>query len=185
MKAFYYLGGVRTMKIIATIDKVWEEIEKAILSLTTIAMSLMLVGNALSRYFLNKSWAFTEEVGKMGVIVLTFMGLGYAARKKMHIEMSGFFDLMPFKMQRIVGMGVHFISAIVLLYCAYLGLEYVQHLQKLGQVSTILRVPLSVTMFVVPLGFFLSGIRYFVDLFIGIKQKDSNLMHELEITEER
>src|SRR5690625_7595927 len=122
MKAFYYLGGVRTMKIIATIDKVWEEIEKAILSLTTIAMSLMLVGNALSRYFLNKSWAFTEEVGKMGVIVLTFMGLGYAARKKMHIEMSGFFDLMALNQRIRTFQYVFFFLLLILVSYTFLGL---------------------------------------------------------------
>lgn len=172
------------MRMFIAIDKVWEEIEKAILSLTTIAMSLMLVGNALSRYFLNRSWAFTEEIGKTGVIVLTFMGLGYAARKKMHIEMSGVFDMLPFKAQRVIGMGVHFISAIVLGYCAYLGIIYVQHLHTLGQVSTILRFPLYITMSVVPIGFFLASLRYFIDLIIGIKKKDSNFAKELEITEE-
>lgn len=168
------------MKMLKAIDSIWEEIEKGILSITTILMSFMLVGNAVSRYFFNKSWAFTEEVGKMGIIVLTFMGLGYAARKKMHIEMSGLFDMMPFKMQRIVGMSVHFISAIVLFYCMYLALKYVQHLHTLGQVSTILRVPLYITMSVVPLGFFLAGIRYLVDFIIGFKKKDSNLAEEIE-----
>lgn len=168
------------MKVLKKIDHIWEEIEKGILSITTILMSFMLVGNAISRYFFNKSWAFTEEVGKMGIIVLTFMGLGYAARKKMHIEMSGFFDMMPFKMQRIVGMSVHFISSVVLFYCMYLALQYVQHLHTLGQVSTILRVPLYITMSVVPLGFFLAGIRYLVDFIIGFKKKDSNLAEEIE-----
>lgn len=168
------------MKVLKTIDLIWEAIERGILSITTILMSLMLVGNAVSRYFFNKSWAFTEEVGKMGIIVLTLMGLGYAARKKMHIEMSGFFDMMPFKMQRVVAMGVHFISAIVLFYCMYLSLQYVQHLHTLGQVSTILRVPLYITMSVVPLGFLLAGIRYSVDFIIGFQKKDSNLQEEID-----
>src|SRR5699024_9731175 len=168
------------MKILKIIDKIWEEVEMAILSITTILMSFMLVGNAISRYFFNKSWAFTEEVGKMGIVVLTFMGLGYAARRKMHIEMSGFFDMMPFKVQRVIGICVHFISGIVLLYCTYLSLQYVLHLHTLSQVSTILRVPLYLTMSVVPLGFFLAGLRYLIDLFIGIKTKDSNLAEKLE-----
>jgi len=168
------------MKILKIIDKIWEEVEMAILSITTILMSFMLVGNAISRYFFNKSWAFTEEVGKMGIIVLTFMGLGYAARKKMHIDMSGFFDMMPFKVQRVLGMFIHVISGIVLLYCTYLSLQYVLHLHTLSQVSTILRIPLYLTMSVVPLGFFLAGLRYLIDLIIGIKTKDSNLAEKLD-----
>jgi len=88
--------------------------------------------------------------------------------------------MMPFKMQRVVGMSVHFISAIVLLYCTYLALQYVQHLHALSQVSTILRMPLYMTMSVVPLGFFLAGLRYLIDFIIGFKKKDSNLAEEFE-----
>src|SRR5699024_6524349 len=145
------------------IDRVWEQIERGILSVTTILMSLMLVGNAVSRYFFNKSWPFTEEIGKMGVLVLTFMGLGYAARKGMHIEMSGFLDMMSKKAERVVGLIINLLSALVLIICTYLAVRYIQHLFDLKQVSTILRIPLYLVMMVIPLGFFLATIRYFVD----------------------
>ncbi|MEI3604270.1 TRAP transporter small permease [Pseudogracilibacillus sp. SE30717A] len=151
------------MGALRKIDEIWEKIEAGILSITTILISFMLVGNAVSRYFFNKSWAFTEEIGKVGIIVLTFMGLGYAARKGMHIEMSGFYDLMPKKVQRILGIFINLLSALVLVFCTYLAIKYVQHLHTLGQVSTILRTPLYLTMMFIPVGFFLASIRYFVD----------------------
>lgn len=161
------------MRALRVIDSVWESIERAILSLTTIMMSLMLVSNAISRYFFNKSWPFTEEVGKIGIIVLTFMGIGYAARKGMHIEMSGFYDLLPAKAQRILGIFINLISALVLVLCTYLAILYVHHLYVLNQVSTILRVPLYLTMMVIPIGFLLGSIRYFVDFGKRIVNKDS------------
>lgn len=151
------------MKILQKIDLLWEKVEKGILSITTILMSLMLVGNAVSRYFFNKSWPFTEEIGKVGIIVLTFMGLGYAARKKMHIEMSGFYDMMSLKMQRVLSIFINLLSALVLAFCTYLAIEYVIHLYILNQVSTILRIPLYLTMMVIPIGFFLATVRYIVD----------------------
>src|SRR5690625_7842702 len=98
------------MNFFQRVDRIWEAIEKGILSITTILMSIMLVSNAISRYFFNKSWPFTEEIGKMGIIVLTFMGLGYAARKSMHIEMSGFYDLMPKKIKRYLGIFINLVS---------------------------------------------------------------------------
>lgn len=163
--------GVAKLRVLRTIDSIWEKIERGILSITTILMSLMLVGNAISRYFFNKSWPFTEEIGKMGILVLTFMGLGYAARKSMHIEMSGFYDLMPKKIQRILGIFINLISALVLILCTYLAIQYVEHLYTINQVSTILRLPLYLTMMVIPIGFFLASIRYFVDFGKRIAEK--------------
>lgn len=160
------------MQFLRKLDSIWEEVEKGILSITTILMSLMLVGNAVSRYFFNKSWPFTEEVGKMGILVLTFMGLGYAARRKMHIEMSGFFDMMSWKWQRIIGIFINLISGLVLLFCTYLAIQYISHLHTLQQVSTILRIPLYLTMLVIPLGFFLVSIRYFVDFVERLTSKE-------------
>src|SRR5699024_10786627 len=142
-----------------------------ILSLTVISMSLMLIGNAISRYFLNRSWAFTEEVGKISVVVLTFIGIGYAARKSMHIEMSGFFDMMSERWQRYVSMLIQLGSALVLAILTYLSFQYVHHLYVLGQVTTILRFPLYITMLVIPLGFLFGVIRYVVDFVKTIVNK--------------
>src|SRR5690625_4252548 len=116
-------------------------------------MSAMLVGNALSRYLFSRSWGFTEEIGQLSVVVLTFIGIGYAARKGMHIEMSGFYDMMPKRWKRIVSMFIELGSALVLAILTYLSCKYVIHLYNLGQVTTILRFPLYITMLVIPIGF--------------------------------
>lgn len=162
---------VAPIRILQRIDFVWEKIEQAILSLTVISMSLMLIGNALSRYFFNRSWAFTEEVGKISVVVLTFIGIGYAARKSMHIEMSGFFDMMSERWQRYISMLIQLGSALVLAILTYLSFRYVHHLYVLGQVTTILRFPLYLTMLVIPLGFLFGVIRYVVDFVKTIVNK--------------
>lgn len=151
------------MDILKKLENVWSEVERGVLSITVILMSIMLVGNALSRYLFSKSWGFTEEIGQLSVVVLTFMGIGYAARKGMHIEMSGFYDMMSEKYQRIVKIIINLVTAIIMLVCTYLSYQYVNHLFEIGQVTTILRLPLYLVMIVVPLGFLLAFIRYLVD----------------------
>lgn len=157
------------MKVLQTIDKIWNEIEKGILSITTILVSLLLISNAISRYFFNKSFGFSEELGKFGIVILTFMGLGYAARHHMHIEMSGVYDQLPGKFKYVVDLIINFGSFLVLGFCAYLGIQYVTHLYELGQVSTILRWPLYLTMSVIPLGFFLGALRFLIEFISGLK----------------
>lgn len=157
------------MKALQTIDKIWTEIEKGILSITTILVSLLLISNAVSRYFFNKSFGFSEELGKFGIVILTFMGLGYAARQHMHIEMSGLYDLLPGILKYVFDLIINFGSFLVLILCAYLGLQYVTHLYDLGQVTTILRWPLYLTMSVIPLGFFLGALRFLIEFINGLK----------------
>jgi len=172
------------MQILRFADRIWVEIERFILSVTTILMSLMLVSNAISRYFFNKSWPFTEEIGKMGVLILTFMGLGYAARKGMHIEMSGLFDMMSQKVQRILRIFINIVSFIILGICTVLAFQYVKHVYDLNQVSTILRIPLYLVMLVIPLGFLLASIRYLVDFLISLTQKNINTSEESFVSSE-
>src|SRR5699024_5739720 len=130
------------MRTLKAVDNALEKVEAGLLSITTILISVMLVSNAISRYFFNKSWAFTEEIGGIGIVILTFRGLGYAGRKGMHIEMSGLYDLLPTNIQRILGIFINLISAIVLVYFTYLGILFVQHLHNISQVTTILRIPI-------------------------------------------
>lgn len=160
------------IRLLRSVDDIWEKIEQGILSITVISMSLMLIGNAVSRSLLNKSWAFTEEVGKFGVVVLTFIGIGYAARKSMHIEMSGFYDMMSERWQRYVSMLIQLGSALVLAFLTYLSFKYVYHLYSLGQVTTILRFPLYIMMLVIPIGFLLGVIRYIVDFVKTVANKE-------------
>lgn len=167
------------IQFLRKLDFVWEKMEQAILSITIVAMSLMLIGNALSRSFLNKSWAFTEEVGKMGVIVLTFIGIGYAVRKSMHIEMSGFYDMMSDKWQRYVALLIQFGSAMVLGFMTYLSFKFIIHLYVLGQVTTILRWPMYLTMSVIPIGFLFGTIRYIVDFIKTIMGKEVSQVSEV------
>ncbi|WP_158599068.1 TRAP transporter small permease [Planococcus salinus] len=156
------------MNVFDRIDRVWSKIEMTVLSVTTILMSLMLVGNAVSRYFFSRSWGFSEEIGQLAIVVLTFMGIGYAARKGMHIEMSGFFDLLPKKFQRILRLFIDIVSAAVMIFVSYLAFQYVAHLQEIGQVTTILRMPVYLVMAVVPLGFFIAFLRYLTDFIVNI-----------------
>lgn len=80
------------MKIIKKIDNIIGKIEEYILIIGIIGMSLLLFGNVFSRVVLNNSWSFAEEIGQMLVVLVTFMGLGYAVRKGRYINMTSIYD---------------------------------------------------------------------------------------------
>lgn len=154
------------MNVLQIIDKIWTSIEMMILSVTTILMSILLMGNAVSRFAFNHSWAFTEEVGQIALVVMTFGGISYAARHAKHIKMDGLFEAFPERIQKLLSIFISFVTAGVMLFVAYLSLQYVLYVHELGEVTTVLRIPVYITMSIVPIGFFLAFIRYFVDFVV-------------------
>lgn len=162
------------MKAFNKIEKIWSSIELAILGLITLVMSVLLAGNAVSRYLFNKSWGFSEEVGSLALVAMTFLGIGYAVRKKQHIEMSGFYDLLPKQAQWALRLFIDLVSAIVLLFLTYLSYEYVLHLHQIGEVTTMLQFPVYLIMAVMPIGFFIAFLSYLVDFIKGIYTRKEN-----------
>ncbi|MGM8212904.1 TRAP transporter small permease [Virgibacillus sp. W0430] len=150
-------------EVMARIDIVWTMCEKYILSIMTILMSVMLIGNATSRYLLGISWASTEEIGQISIVVMTFIGLSYAVRKRMHIEMSGLYDLLPTKHKRLLSIFITLVTSVVLAVVTYLSIKYVINLYDLKQTTNVLRIPMYLVMSVVPFGFMLATVRYFVE----------------------
>jgi len=145
-------------------------IEEFILSFSIIAMAAILIGNITSRILLNRSWSFTEEVGQTLVIITTFIGIGYAALKAKHINMSAIIDFLPSRFQRYVGVAIAFVTSGTLLYLSYLALEYALRVKELGRVTPALRFPTYIICMLVFLGFLIGALEYlriFVQLIQG------------------
>ena len=86
--------GAIYLEWIKKLDRFVMKLETYILSWAIILISIMVVGNVISRA-LGRGWPFAAEVSQFAVIIATFMGISYAARKGRHIRMSAFFDLAP------------------------------------------------------------------------------------------
>src|SRR5699024_2301254 len=100
-------------------------IERAVLGLSVIVMSVLGMGNVVSRNVFGVSWAFTEELGGILLIVITFGGLGYAVRHRRHIAMSALHDVLVPRRRAALERLIASTSAVVLLIMAYVALRYV------------------------------------------------------------
>lgn len=147
-------------------------IEEFILSYAVIIMAIILIGNVISRSVFNRSWTFAEETGSHLIIVTTFLGISYAARKGRHIRMSAFFDLLPYRLQKIFILFISLFTALVLFYLAYLSLQYTITVYSMGRITAALRLPAYIIVAVVPLGFSLGGIQYLINFILNIKEKE-------------
>lgn len=153
--------------------------EEFVLSYSILLMAFILIGSVLSRTFLNSSWTFAEEVGQSLTIIVTFMGVGYCAKKANHITMSAVFDLLNPKFKKIFMIIISGVSTVMMLYIAYISLQYTMKVLELGRVTPSLRIPMYLIIAIVPIGFVLGAIEYARTFILNITKKQLYLSTEV------
>ncbi|WP_026671820.1 TRAP transporter small permease [Alkalihalobacterium bogoriense] len=166
------------MNVIHTLDRYLMKFEEIILSYSIIIISIMVVGNVLSRAITGSSWPFAYEISEFSVVLATFMGISYAARKGRHISMSAFFDMAPFRIRKAMAIFIPFVTAIILFVLAYYAYGYLDNVRGSGRTTAALQVPVYLFLLFVPIGLVLGGIQYLRNMWINIKEKDVYLATE-------
>ncbi|WP_020611444.1 TRAP transporter small permease [Sediminispirochaeta bajacaliforniensis] len=145
--------------------------EVAVLSIGIAALAILLIANVVARTFFQSIY-YADEVSKFLIILISFVGVSYAARKARHIRMGAFLDLMPPKLEKIFIFVISAINAVVLLIMAWYGFQYMNQMRILGQLTSALQVPYWTFMIIVPIGFASAGIQYIRTIIKNIAEKD-------------
>lgn len=153
------------------LDNFLLKIEEFILSWAIILVAIMVIGNVVSRGLFNYSWVFHKEVAQYAVVIATFMGIGYVARKGRHISMSALFDLSNDKVKKALAIIFSAGTAIVLFVLTYYSLIYLKDVQESGRVTSALQIPVYIMILFVPIGLFLGGVQFLRNAWINIKEK--------------
>ena len=146
-------------------------LEVTILAGGSAALAIILIINVIARTFF-KSIYYAEELAKFLIILITMIGVSYAARKARHIRMGAFFDLMPPKMEKVFVFIISGVSVVVLGLLAYYSYQYVAMMRMLGQKTAALQVPFWTFNVMVPVGFGLAAIQYIRTIIKNIVEKD-------------
>lgn len=155
------------------------KLEEFILSYSILLMALILIGSVLSRTLLNYSWTFAEEVGQSLTIIVTFIGVSYCAKKASHITMSAVFDLLNPKFKKIFMIVISGVSSVMMIYIAYIGLQYTLKVLELGRVTASLRIPMYLIVAIVPIGFILGAVEYARTFVLNLTRKQLYLSSEV------
>ena len=153
-------------------DKGLTKFEEFVLSFSVLVMAALLIVGVFMRTVMNSSLTFSEEVASALLVVVSFFGLGYCARKGRHITMSMVFDMVGNKYKKIFMIVISLGSCSATAYIAFLALRYVMSVQNLGRVTPALQIPMYLIYSVVPIGFLLAAIEYIKTFILNIKDKD-------------
>lgn len=145
---------------LSLLDRSLERFEAFILAYGIILMAINVVANVIGRQLIGQSIYFSEELNQFLIVLVTFVGLGYAARRGRHIRMSAVYDNLSDPLRKALMVAIAASTAAIMFLLAWYAYQYVANVAERGRVTAALRIPLYITYIWVPLGFFITGIQY-------------------------
>ena len=146
--------------VLGKIDNAIGRVEVWILGWGIILMAANTIANVFGRYVFNQSIYFSEELNEFLIVIVTFMGLGYATRKGIHIRMSAIYDALPAKLRKGLMVVIAATTAVMMALLAWYALEYVQKVASRGRITPALQLPLYLTYVWVVIGLALTSFQY-------------------------
>ena len=166
-------------RIIDGIDGGIAALERVIMAVGVILMAVNTIANVVSRFIFNHSIIFAEELNSIFILLVTFAGIGYAARHGRHIRMSAISDALPTRARKILMIVITLITGVLLLILAWYSVQYIIGLQAKGRVYPALGIPVYISYLWVPIGLFVTGIQYILTFIRNLQEPEIYLSTNL------
>lgn len=160
------------------LDTAIARFEKFVLAYGVLIMAINSMANVIGRFGFGRSIYFSNELNSFLMVLITFMGLGYAARQGRHIRMSAIYDQLPDIGRKILMIIISLLTAAVMFVLAYYAGSYVHRLWELEKVTSSLRFPMWIMYLWVPLGFVIAGIQYLLTAYQNLRSSEVYISYE-------
>ncbi|QKJ21649.1 TRAP transporter small permease [Poseidonibacter lekithochrous] len=157
--------------VLARVNSITAKVEKVILSLSILLMMINTTANALGRYIFNQSIYFSEELNQFLMVSVTFVGLAYAVRNGRNIRMTAIYDALSHKKKKFLMIIIAISTSMLMFLLAYEAYNYVMQLKEINRLSPALQIEVYLVYMIVPIGFFMSGVQFFIRFI-------QNLLHD-------
>lgn len=136
--------------------------------LTLWALFLIVGLQFFTRYVLNDSLGWTEEVARMFLIILTYVGAVVCAQRDSHIKVDLILDMLPVKLKALLVRSFDMISAIFFLFLSWTAVRFA-NVTSLKMSS--IPVPKSILFWICAAALLLMALHYFLHA-VGKKDGD-------------
>jgi len=158
--------------VLGVIDTSISKLEAAILALGVLLMALNTVTNVIARFLFGNSIMFSGELNRILIIMITFAGIGYAARHGRHIRMSAIYDALPVGGRKVLMIVIALFTSAVMFFLFYYSLIFIIDMYSKGRVLPSLQLPIWLIYIWVPLGFLVTGIQYLLTAIKNVTSRD-------------
>ncbi|HBM49070.1 MULTISPECIES: TRAP transporter small permease [Marinobacter] len=157
---------------LGTIDEWIARIEAVMLAGGVILMAVNTCVNVIARFVFGEGLFFSGEINRILIILITFAGIGYAARHGRHIRMSAVYDAFPAKGRKALMIFIALFTSVVMFFLCYHSYGYIETLYGRGRILPALGLPIWWIYVWVPVGFAITGIQYFLTAIKNLTSKD-------------
>jgi TRAP-type transport system small permease protein len=134
-----------------------ESVEQMVMTVSFVILLGAISWGVLSRYVVPTPATWVEEVTSISFAWVIFVGAAEVHRRKQHVSVDLFTSTLPLSAQRALALLVDAFVVCFCFYVAYLGVH--QTLVMHSSMTSMLRIPLSVSYTGFTLGMFLVGLR--------------------------
>lgn len=166
--------------LLDAIDRVIAKLEEFIMAVGIILMAVNTIVNVISRFIFDHSIIFSEELNSTFILLVTFAGIGYAARHGRHIRMSAIYDQLPVAVRKKLMTIIVTVTALFMLFLAYFSVVYVFNVYSKGRVMPALGVPVYIIYLWVPIGLFITGVQYALTAVKNLRETEIYLSTNLK-----
>lgn len=152
------------LRALLLLDRGLGLIEKIIVAGSILVMAFLMSAHVVGNIVLGQGITGAYEMTEMLIVIITFVGVGYAARHARHISMSAFYEQLGGQRRKALLMLICLGTALLMFYFSYKSIEYVITLHDRGRTSASLQMPLWIVYLALPIGFALAGIQYVLTL---------------------
>lgn len=157
---------------LGVVDLLIAKIEAVMLASGVLLMALNTCINVIARFVFGEGLFFSGEINRILIILITFAGLGYAARHGRHIRMSAIYDTLPTGGRKLLMIIISLFTAVVMFVLCYFSVEYIFTMQGRGRVLPALGLPIWLIYIWAPIGFAITGVQYVLTAIKNMVAKD-------------
>ncbi|RBW51873.1 TRAP transporter small permease [Marinobacter sp. F3R11] len=157
---------------LGTLDGWIANAEAVILAAGVILMAVNTCVNVIARFVFGEGLFFSGEINRILIILVTFAGIGYAARYGRHIRMSALYDSLPPKGRKVLMIFIALFTSVVMFFLCYHSYGYIETLYSRGRILPALGFEIWWIYIWAPVGFAVTGIQYFLTAIKNFTSED-------------
>ncbi|OXY80991.1 TRAP transporter small permease [Oceanimonas doudoroffii] len=148
--------------VLGWVDEGIARLEAVLLAAGVLLMAVNTCANVIARFVFGEGFFFSGEINRILIILITFAGLGYAARHGRHIRMSALYDSLSVGPRKVLMVLIALFTSIVMFFLCYHAYGYIETLYSRGRILPALGFEIWWIYLWAPVGFAITGIQYFL-----------------------
>ncbi|MBH03655.1 MAG: C4-dicarboxylate ABC transporter permease [Xanthomonadales bacterium] len=150
--------------VLEAVDRVLGWAERVIVAGSVLAMALLMAAHVVGNLVFGSGIPGTYEITELLIVVMTFVGVGYATRCARHISMSAIYDTLSGTPRKALLIVISLGTGALMFYFAYKSAQYDLDIFDRGRVSSSVGIPLWMVYLALPIGFSLAGLQYLLTI---------------------